>query len=144
MSGIQMALMGSGSGSYQLITGSATFSFKGSSFYLYGYSNSPTTSVYTPATFGSISPSTFNGIAIKAIYSQSPLNVAGQANSYVAIFDGNQSAGFFNTLTIDGTPVSGTLSAPSYNGTNDETFFSITLGAPAATLLSADSSILLT
>ena len=143
MSGIQMALMGYSVG-YNLTTGSATLTIKSSTSYLYGYSNSVSTAAYTPATFGSVSPSAFSSATIKAIYSRSPINASGQAASYLVIFDGNCSAGFFNTLTINGALVSGTLSAPAYNSTNNETSFTITLGSTAATLLNVNSTILLT
>lgn len=143
MSGIQMALLGAGSQGYQLTTGSATFTFKSSTTYLYGFSNSPSTISFTPATFGSISPTAFGPATITAIRSTSPPNSAGNASSYQVIFSGNRSAGFFNTLTINGTLVSGTLTS-AYNGTNNETTFTITLGATAATLLNVNSTILLT
>ena len=145
MSGIQMALLGSASAAvYQLTASSATFFFKGGAIYLYGYSNSPSTLSYTPTTFGSISPTAFGSATVKAIHSTSPINSAGNASSYSVIFSGNRLAGFFNTLTVNGTLISGTLSAPSYSGTNNETTFTITLGATAATLLNVNSNILLT
>lgn len=127
--------------SYSLATGSATFNFGFGILYAYGYSNSPSgTGIYTPATFGSITPSTFNSVTIKAIYSVgSPSN---QALSYNIIFSGSRGTGFFNTLTINGTLVSGSLSS-SYNGTNNETTFSITLASSAATLLTAGTKTIL-
>jgi hypothetical protein len=144
MSGVLlMALMGSGGG-YALTSGSATFTFKSVTTYFYGYSNSPATASFTPATFGSISPVTFSGATVKAIYSGSPSNSSGQASSYSVIFSGNQSTGFFNTLTVNGTQVTGTLSAPSYNSTNNETTFSITLGSAAATVLGSNCTVALT
>jgi len=140
-----MALMGSGGG-YALTSGSATFTIKGSTTYLYGYSNAPATASFTPATCGSISPVTFGGATIKAIYSGSPSNSPGQASSYSVIFSGNQIAGFFNTLIVNGTQVTGTPvpPVPSYNSTNNETTFSITLGSAAATVLGSNCTVVLT
>jgi hypothetical protein len=143
MSGIQMALLGSASAAvYQLTAGSATLPGK-ATIYLYGYSNASATSGYTPSTFGSITPANFKGFAVKAIYSSS--FIAGQANSYQVIFAGDRTtpAGFFNTLTVNTTLVTGTLSS-SYSSTNNETTFTITLGSSAATLLSSNCTVTLT
>jgi len=127
--------------SYALTTGSATFNFTYGILYAYGYSNSPSgTGFYTPTTFGSITPSTFNSATIKAIYSAG--FASNQASYYYIIFSGSRGTGFFNTLTINGTLVSGSLSS-SYNGTNNETTFSITLASSTATLLSSGTKTIL-
>jgi hypothetical protein len=128
--------------SYSLTTGSATYNYGfGLFLYAYGYSNSPSgTGSYTPTTFGSITPSTFNSATIKAIYSTG--FASNQALYYYIIFSGSRGTGFFNTLTINGTLVSGSLSS-SYNGTNNETTFFITLASSAATLMTAGTKTIL-
>lgn len=140
MSGIHMALLGTGGPSGPIITtGSATLTVKGSTTYWYGYDNA---TGGTTGTFGSISDSTFGAATIKAVFSTSPVNTIGQASSYSVIFDGNRSVGFFNTLTVNGTLVSGTLGAPSYSAGNDETTFQITVTA-AATLFGTTDGVLI-
>lgn len=141
MSGIHMALLGSGGISGPIVTvGSYTITVKGASFYYYGYDNA---TMNTLPPFGSIADATFNGATVKAIYSISPLNSAGQASGYTVIFDGNRSAGFFNTLTVNGTLVVGTLSAPNYSAGNNETTFGITLASNAATLFGTTNGVLI-
>ena len=93
--------------------------------------------------FGSITGATFNGATVKAIYSGSPPGSSGQASTYTVWFSGNRSAGFFNTLTVNGTLVTGTLSSPTYNSGNNETSFTITLASSAATLFGTTNGVLI-
>lgn len=139
MSGIQMALLGGGSTGPVVTTGSASLTVKSSTTYWYGYDNA---TGGTTGTFGSITNDTFSGATIKAVFSTSPVNTIGQASAYSVIFNGNRSAGFFNTLTVNGTLVSGTLGAPSYSAGNDETTFQITVTA-AATLFGTTDGVLI-
>jgi hypothetical protein len=129
MSGIQMALLAA-SPSTVVIVGNATLVLK-QTYYYYGYDAAVSSAV---SSFGDIDNGTFSGATIKAIYSTSPANTSGQAASYSVYFNGNRSAGFFNTLTVNGTLVTGTLGSPVYNSPNDETVFTITLASSAATL----------
>ena len=135
MSGIMMAVLGSGGGR-TVTNGSGTLVIKTSYTYYYGFhaGGAPPSG----SAFGSINNDTFSGATIKAVFSQSsPGSVGvnqGQAISYGVIFNGNRSAGFFNTLTVAGTLVSGTLGSPSYNVGLDETTFTITLASQTATL----------
>ena len=135
MTGIMMALLGSGGGRI-VTTGSSALVILTSYQYFYGYNaqSAPPGGV----TWGSINNNVFSGATVRAVYSYSnPGSVGvevGKAIAYTIIFSGNRSAGFFNTLSVAGTPVSGTLGAPSYNATFDETTFVITLAASAATL----------
>lgn len=131
MSGVLCAFTGAANSGPIVTNGHYTLVVKSTSVYYYGYDGAlggPTVN------FGSITNGTFGGVNVKAIFSTSPVNTVGQATSYSVIFDGNRAAGFFNTLTVAGTLVSGTLSAPSYSAGNNETTFTITLGAAAATL----------
>jgi len=109
---------------------------------LYGFLTSSLQS--TP---GSITPTaaTFKSVTIVAVYSSGV--TVGFANSYIALFQGNQIAGFFNTLKVNGTTVVGTLGAPNFDGTNTSFTISLT-SSPAATLfgttLSAPIPIIMT
>lgn len=141
MSGIQMALLGGGGLTGPTVTvGSYTLTVKGASIFYYGYDGA---TGGAPVNFGSIANDTFNGATVKAAFSTSPTNASGQAVSYTVIFSGNRSAGFFNTLTVNGTLVSGTLGAPSYSAGSDETTFTITLGSSAATLFGTTDGVLI-
>jgi hypothetical protein len=112
---------------------------KSTTFYYYGYDGA----LGPPATnFGSIANGTFNGATVKTIMSVA-VNSPGNAQYYTVTFDGNRSAGFFNTLTVNNTPVVGTLSAPSYDAGNNETSFSVTLGTAAATLFGTTNGVLI-
>jgi len=134
MSGIQMALFGSASG-IVVTNGSGTLVVFTSYTYYYGYDGALGG---TTLNFGSISDGAFKGANLKAVYSASnPGTVganAGKAIQYNIIFSGNRSAGFFNTLSVNNTLVSGTLSGPVYNSSNDETLFTIALAVSATTL----------
>ena len=132
-----MALLGASSGTV-VIVGQGTFTSGGLTFYYYGYDNSTAGGV--PANFGDIDNGKFKDVTIKAIFSLG-INVPGQAISYYVYFDGNRSAGFFNTLTINGTLVTGTLGSPNYNATYNETSFSITLGSAAPTLFGTTDGV---
>jgi hypothetical protein len=137
MTGITCIMAGSALSGPLITTGSASLTVKGSTTYWYGYDGAAGGTV---GTFGSITNGTFSTATVKAVFSTSPVNTIGQANSYSVIFDGNRSAGFFNTLTINGTLVSGTLGAPSYSAGNDETTFAITVTA-AATLFGTTDGV---
>jgi hypothetical protein len=136
MSGIQMALLGA-SGT-AVIVGQTTYVSGGFTFYYYGYNNSTGGGVL--ANFGDIDNGKFKDVTIKAIHSFG-INVPGQAIQYVVYFDGNRSAGFFNTLTINGTLVTGTLGSPNYNATYNETSFTITLASAAPTLFGTTNGV---
>ena len=140
MSGIHMALLGSGGALGPVVTvGQTTLTVKSTTFYYYGYDGA----LAAPATnFGSIANGTFNGATVKAIMSVA-VNSPGNADYYTVVFDGNRSAGFFNTLTVNNTLVVGTLSAPSYSAGNNETSFSVTLGTAAATLFGTTNGVLI-
>lgn len=128
MSGIQMALLGSVSdGSYIVNVGKSELNGK-VNIDNYGFLTSSLQS--TP---GSITPTgaTFKGVTIVAVYSSGV--TVGNANSYYVYFQGNQSAGFFNTLKVNGTTVAGTTGSPNYDGTNTNFQITLTL-SPAATL----------
>lgn len=140
MSGIQMALLGVGPGGPVVSVGQTTVTVK-VTFYYYGYNGSVSASI---ANIGSITGATFNGATVKAIYSgSSGADPAGKAIQYTVWFSGNRSAGFFNTLTVNGTLVTGTLSSPTYNATNDETSFTITLASSADTLFGTTNGVLI-
>lgn len=118
--------------------GTSTFVIKSTTIYYYGYDQAVGGAAFN---FGSITAGTFSGATIKAAFSTSPGNSAGNAMSYMVIFDGNRTAGFFNTLTVNGTLVSGSLSAPTYDSGNNETRFTITLGASAPTLFGTTAGV---
>jgi hypothetical protein len=122
-----------------VIVGQTTLVVK-QTFYYYGYDAAVSSAI---TSFGSITGATFNGATVKAIYSGSPANTSGQAILYTVYFDGNRSAGFFNTLTVNGTLVTGTLGSPVYNSPNDETSFTITLASSAATLFGTTDGVLI-
>lgn len=129
----------SANASYSLTSGTGTYYFGYGTIYWSGYSIATAT---LGVNFGSINLSTFGLATIKGIYSVSYTS-AGTATSYSVVFSGSRGTGFFNTLTIGGTLVSGTLSS-YYNGPSDETIFSIALASSAATLLTGTKTILLT
>jgi hypothetical protein len=141
MSGIQMALLGSAGGTV-VTTGSGTLIIFTSYTYYYGYDGA--LGGFTP-NFGAISNDIFNGANLKAVYSISSAGSigvnAGKAISYNIIFSGNRSIGFFNTLNVNNTLVSGTLSGPSYNSSNDETTFTITLATSTTTLFGSTDGV---
>ena len=120
-----------------VIVGQTTLVIK-STFYYYGYDAAVSSAV---SSFGDIDNGTFNGATVKALHSVSPANTSGQAASYSVYFNGNRSAGFFNTLTVNGTLVTGTLGSPVYNSPNDETSFTITLASSAATLFGTTNGV---
>lgn len=120
-------------GSYALIA-------KGLAIYYYGYDNA---SGGTASTFGSISNGTYGGATIKAVYSVSPNGQSTQALTYAIIFSGNRSAGFFTDLKVNGSSVVGTIGSPSYNGTNDETTFSITPPSTTTTLFGTTDGVVI-
>jgi len=140
MSGIHMMLLGAGGRA--VITGSGTIVILTSYQYFYGYDNATGGAA---GIFGAINDSSFNGATIKAVYSRSnPGSIGveeGNAIAYGIIFNGNRAAGFFNTLRVNGTLVSGTLGAPSYSSGVDETTFEITLAASAATLFGTTDGV---
>lgn len=114
----------------EVTVGSYVLSVKGLNIYYYGYDNAPGG---TPSTFGSISNGTYSGATIKAVYSISPNNTPNDALSYLIIFSGDRSAGFFTDLQIAGASVVGSIGAPSYSAGNDETSFTITPPSTTAT-----------
>jgi len=132
MSGIQMALLGSGSdGSYIVNVGKSELNGK-VNIDDYGFLISS-----IQGTPGSITPTgaTFKGVTIVAVYSRG--TTIGNASSYFVYFQGDRRtpAGFFNTLKVNGTTVVGTLNSPVYDGGNNWTSFEISLtSSPAATL----------
>lgn len=139
MSGIMSALVGSGGGGVVVVNGVDSFTVIGATTYSYGYNNSASGSL--PSPFGSIRNGIFNSATIIGVYSKSPPNTSGSANAYYILFNGNRSAGFFNTLKVNNTLVSGTLNAPNYNSAANETTFSISLASPATTLFGTTAGV---
>ena len=90
----------------------------------YGYCNTTIPAPVGAQSFGSLSVGTFSGATILAIYGQT-IN-AGNITGYVVALSGNRSAGFFNTLTVNGTLLPGTTGAPSYDSGLNVTTFAIT------------------
>jgi len=135
MSGIQMALLGA-SGT-AVIVGQDTFTTGGITAYYYGYDNS--IGGGTVANFGDIDNGKFKGVTIKAIFSLA-INAPGQAIQYVVYFDGDQrTAGFFNTLTVNGTLV-GSAGTGTYSTPNNETSYTISV-SPAPTLFGTTNGV---
>lgn len=122
--------------SYIVVTvGSLVVSSKVNLYY-YGYDGA----LGGPGSFGSISGGVYNGATVKAVYS-SGAGTVGNATSYSVIFSGNRAAGFFSTLRIGGTLTGGTLGSPTYNSTNNETAFNISLGASTTTLFGTTNGV---
>lgn len=82
------------------------------------YNGFATTGTGAPATFGSVSPTTYKGVAIKGLYSN---NVP----ATMLEFSGNQTgnASFLTSVTIGGTNL-GTVPAGSYNSSTNVTTYS--------------------
>lgn len=120
MSGIMSMLLGAGSASLTVTRGSYAEIGKLSTYYC-GYD----ASVGLYVNFGSIAPvpALFNGATVKAVYSYG--FAPNEALAYTMIFSGNQAAGFVTGLTINGTSVDGSVGAPSFDATNNETTFSL-------------------
>ena len=120
MSGIMGMLLGAGSASLTVTRGSYAEIGKLSTYYC-GYDASA--GLYVD--FGSIAPvpALFNGATVKAVYSYG--FAPNEALAYTMIFSGNQAAGFVTGLTINGTSVDGSVGAPSFDATNNETTFSL-------------------
>ena len=120
MSGIMGMLLGAGGASLTVTRGSHVETDKLSVYY-YGYD----ASVGLYVNFGSIAPvpALFNGATVKAVYSYG--FAPNEALAYTMIFSGNQAAGFVTGLTINGTSVDGSVGAPSFDATNNETTFSL-------------------
>ncbi len=120
MSGIMGMLLGAGSASLTVTRGSYAEIGKLSTYYC-GYD----ASVGLYVNFGSIAPvpALFNGATVKAVYSYG--FAPNEALAYTMIFSGNQAAGFVTGLTINGTSVDGSVGAPSFDATNNETTFSL-------------------
>ena len=136
MTGVTAMMAGMGGGGTIVIVGSTVETSK-FAFYYYGYDGALGGAA---SNFGSIVRPEFNGATIKAVYSLATQS-AGQATSYTVIFNGNRAAGFFNTLTVNDTLVVGSLGSPSYNSTNDETSFTISLSSAAATLFGTTDGV---
>lgn len=120
MSGIMGMLLSAGSASLTVTRGSYAEIGKLSTYYC-GYD----ASVGLYVNFGSIAPvpALFNGATVKAVYSYG--FAPNEALAYTMIFSGNQAAGFVTGLTINGTSVDGSVGAPSFDATNNETTFSL-------------------
>ena len=120
MSGIMGMLLGAGGASLTVTRGSYAEIGKLSTYYC-GYD----ASVGLYVNFGSIAPvpALFNGATVKAVYSYG--FAPNEALAYTMIFSGNQAAGFVTGLTINGTSVDGSVGAPSFDATNNETTFSL-------------------
>lgn len=120
MSGIMGMLLGAGSASLTVTRGSYAEIGKLSTYYC-GYD----ASVGLYVNFGSIAPvpALFNGATVKAVYSYG--FAPNEALAYTMIFSGNQAAGFVTGLTINGTSVDGSVGAPSFDVTNNETTFTV-------------------
>jgi hypothetical protein len=120
MSGIMGMLLGAGSASLTVTRGSYAEIGKLSTYYC-GYDASA--GLYVD--FGSIAPvpALFNGATVKAVYSYG--FAPNEALAYTMIFSGNQATGFVTGLTINGTSVDGSVGAPSFDATNNETTFSL-------------------
>jgi hypothetical protein len=120
MSGIMGMLLGAGSASLTVTRGSYAEIGKLSTYYC-GYD----ASVGLYVNFGSIAPvpALFNGATVKAVYSYG--FAPNEALAYTMIFSGNQAAGFVTGLTINGTSVDGSVGAPSFDATNNETTLSL-------------------
>ncbi len=120
MSGIMGMLLGTGGASLTVTRGSYAEIGKLSTYYC-GYD----ASVGLYVNFGSIAPvpALFNGATVKAVYSYG--FAPNEALAYTMIFSGNQAAGFVTGLIINGTSVDGSVGAPSFDATNNETTFSL-------------------
>ena len=120
MSGIMGMLLGAGGASLTVTRGSYAEIGKLSTYYC-GYD----ASVGLYVNFGSIAPvpALFNGATVKAVYSYG--FAPNEALAYTIIFSGNQAAGFVTGLIINGTSVDGSVGAPSFDATNNETTFSL-------------------
>lgn len=120
MSGVMGMLLGAGSASLTVTRGSYAEIGKLSTYYC-GYD----ASVGLYVNFGSIAPvpALFNGATVKAVYSYG--FAPNEALAYTMIFSGNQATGFVTGLTINGTSVDGSVGAPSFDATNNETTFSL-------------------
>ena len=120
MSGIMGMLLGASGASLTVTRGSYAEIGKLSTYYC-GYD----ASVGLYVNFGSIAPvlALFNGATVKAVYSYG--FAPNEALAYTMIFSGNQATGFVTGLTINGTSVDGSVGAPSFDATNNETTFSL-------------------
>ena len=120
MSGIMGMLLGTGGASLTVTRGSYVEIGKLSTYYC-----SYDASVGLYVNFGSIAPvpALFNGATVKAVYSYG--FAPNEALAYTMIFSGNQATGFVTGLTINGTSVDGSVGAPSFDATNNETTFSL-------------------
>lgn len=129
MSGIMGMLLGTGGASLTVTRGSYAEIGKLSTYYC-GYD----ASVGLYVNFGSIAPAPalFNGATVKAVYSYG--FAPNEALAYTMIFSGNQAAGFVTGLTINGTSVDGSVGAPSFDATNNETTFSLFAAVTGPTL----------
>ncbi|MBK8199283.1 MAG: hypothetical protein IPK75_13070 [Acidobacteria bacterium] len=129
MSGIMGMLLGAGGASLTVTRGSYAEIGKLSTYYC-GYD----ASVGLYVNFGSIAPvpALFNGATVKAVYSYG--FAPNEALAYTMIFSGNQAAGFVTGLTINGTSVDGSVGAPSFDATNNETTFSLFANVTGPTL----------
>lgn len=145
MSGIHMALLGS-AGSPVVTNGTGELVIITSYTYFHGYDGAAGGGSILD--FGSITNGVFKDATLKAVYSASnpgSINVnRGQAISYSVIFNGNRSAGFFNTLTVNNTLIVGTLGSPAFNSGNNETTFTITLASQVASQFGSTDGVLIT
>lgn len=119
MSGILGILVASGDSRPGIVPGTAFFSSgKGGDTYYTGYANS-TGNPLTGA-FGSMNNAVYNGATINGIYQTAAAPYSAGQVSFV--LSGNRTSGFVNTLTVNGNSA-GTISAPSYNSTYNQTTF---------------------
>lgn len=125
MSGVLSAIIGT-AGSNAITVTVGVFEISGKvTLDWYGYS-----AINQPG--GSITNGAFAGATVLEVVSRG--STPGYATTYMVTFSGNRAAGFFHTLRVNNTLVSGTLSAPSYDGGNDRTTFTITLSGASVTL----------
>lgn len=80
----------------------------GSSGSLYGFRIS---------SFGSVSPTTYNSVAIRGIYTSQSKSIY----TLFVIFSGNRASSFFSSILINGNTYSTSYSGHSYNSSTNET-----------------------
>lgn len=111
--------------------------------YYYGYNGAPADPTMTTQTlFGSItSGQTFNGATVKSIYSLGVSSTTA-ATTYRIMLSGNRASNFITGLQIAGTNIPmNSITAGTYDATNDQTFFTLTPTTVTTTLFGTTDGV---
>jgi hypothetical protein len=111
-----------------MTVGSASYTLVKTNYYVDGFIGAGSQQDLVAPTIGSVSPTTFRGTEVKALYwIQVTTGHSGTTGSVALELSGNQASGFVTDVRIAGVSV-GSIGTPSYDGTANTTRFSLGTG----------------